>query len=320
VGMVSEVNTSDFVAVRPAHITWSPVAAVAGAPHACQFMSYWTTVRLPLTAFGDIDRTALSRLRVTLDAEDHDGIAMRGLLDSVELVGHVLDPVCGDGFRQDPESCDGFELDDETCVSLGFQGGELACTNACTFDTSGCGDDEPDPDDCPIGEPGCPGGLCHDPPSGPGVAAYFQDGRYCDKDQYICRHDGNDWICHDCAAPEDSSLGCPCFEDIQCAPPTTCHFNEPELPGIALVPGACWEEGDIPSDWCIENCEATARICSSTVDAPVAAMCLIPDCFPYCEITQEGVCDRVSQCVEPCVFDQDCAEGQVCTDWGECWG
>ncbi len=36
------------------------------------------------------------------------------------------------------EECDGNDLGGETCQTLGFDGGTLACTNSCAFDTSGC--------------------------------------------------------------------------------------------------------------------------------------------------------------------------------------
>jgi hypothetical protein len=36
------------------------------------------------------------------------------------------------------ESCDGTNLGGTTCVSLGFNGGTLACNGGCTFDTTGC--------------------------------------------------------------------------------------------------------------------------------------------------------------------------------------
>jgi hypothetical protein len=47
--------------------------------------------------------------------------------------------VCGDGIINGTEECDGDQLGAATCASAGdFTGGELACADDCTFDTSGC--------------------------------------------------------------------------------------------------------------------------------------------------------------------------------------
>lgn len=46
--------------------------------------------------------------------------------------------VCNNGVREPGEACDGLDLDGEGCGSLGWDGGELACSPACSFDTSGC--------------------------------------------------------------------------------------------------------------------------------------------------------------------------------------
>ncbi|MEZ4379994.1 MAG: lamin tail domain-containing protein [Nannocystaceae bacterium] len=46
---------------------------------------------------------------------------------------------CGDGVIDEGEACDGDALGGQTCVDLGqFSGGDLGCTDACTFDTTGC--------------------------------------------------------------------------------------------------------------------------------------------------------------------------------------
>ncbi|MBU2634226.1 MAG: carbohydrate binding domain-containing protein, partial [Nanoarchaeota archaeon] len=49
---------------------------------------------------------------------------------------------CGDGVRGGFEECEGTDLNNKNCVnyisSSSYIGGVLACTNQCTFDTSGC--------------------------------------------------------------------------------------------------------------------------------------------------------------------------------------
>ena len=49
------------------------------------------------------------------------------------------EPVCGNGVVESGEDCDGEDLDGESCADVGdFDGGRLACTDDCTFDTDGC--------------------------------------------------------------------------------------------------------------------------------------------------------------------------------------
>jgi len=45
---------------------------------------------------------------------------------------------CGDGALDPGEQCDGAMLDGETCLTQEFDDGTLACSELCTFDTSGC--------------------------------------------------------------------------------------------------------------------------------------------------------------------------------------
>jgi hypothetical protein len=45
---------------------------------------------------------------------------------------------CGNGVKEGQEECDGDDLDGYDCIMLGFAGGQLACSDVCLFDTSGC--------------------------------------------------------------------------------------------------------------------------------------------------------------------------------------
>ena len=45
---------------------------------------------------------------------------------------------CGNGIAEPDEDCDGRELASDTCDSFGFDGGTLACTDACAYDTTAC--------------------------------------------------------------------------------------------------------------------------------------------------------------------------------------
>ncbi|MBU1537570.1 hypothetical protein KKF84_19810 [Myxococcota bacterium] len=46
--------------------------------------------------------------------------------------------VCGNGAVEAGEACDGTDLAQETCASRGFEKGDLACSEDCVFDESGC--------------------------------------------------------------------------------------------------------------------------------------------------------------------------------------
>jgi hypothetical protein len=45
---------------------------------------------------------------------------------------------CGDGLREGLEACEGADLQDLTCEDVGFYAGDLACDDACRFDTTAC--------------------------------------------------------------------------------------------------------------------------------------------------------------------------------------
>ncbi|RDV37840.1 hypothetical protein DV096_12050 [Bradymonadaceae bacterium TMQ3] len=50
-----------------------------------------------------------------------------------------MNPVCGDNtINQASETCDGANLNGQTCITQGFDGGTLACSDSCGFDTSAC--------------------------------------------------------------------------------------------------------------------------------------------------------------------------------------
>lgn len=48
------------------------------------------------------------------------------------------EPVCGDDLLHGNEDCDTNQLGGTTCESLGYNGGALACTEACAFDLRDC--------------------------------------------------------------------------------------------------------------------------------------------------------------------------------------
>ncbi|HFE46036.1 MAG TPA: hypothetical protein ENJ18_11190 [Nannocystis exedens] len=72
------------------------------------------------------------------DGEDNWVLCLQ--TPEAENIASGEDPVvCGDGEITGEEQCDGAQLGGQTCVDVGeFEGGELACTDTCTFDTSAC--------------------------------------------------------------------------------------------------------------------------------------------------------------------------------------
>lgn len=47
--------------------------------------------------------------------------------------------LCGNSITDQGEQCDGSNLGGNSCLSLGYDYGDLSCTESCTFDTSNCG-------------------------------------------------------------------------------------------------------------------------------------------------------------------------------------
>jgi len=76
---------------------------------------------------------------------------------------------CGDGLIGIGEQCDGSNLGGSSCVSLGFTGGSLSCTTACTFNTSSCTN---------TGGGGGGGGGGYSPPSIPDTNVVFSGRAY----------------------------------------------------------------------------------------------------------------------------------------------
>jgi len=103
------------------------------------------------------------------------------------LAATAAGAVCGDNRRQGAEQCDGSDAGGLGCENLCFDGGQLRCTPACTFDTSGCtvcGNDRREAgeacDGTDLGGWSCPEG---------GIAACYPD--CSDVDERGCFRCGN---------------------------------------------------------------------------------------------------------------------------------
>ncbi len=95
-----------------------------------------------LTGDEECDGTSLGANDCTT-AGDFAGGELACTTDcTLDTSGCTADAICGNGIAEVGEDCDGDALGDATCASVGvFTGGELACADDCSFDTSGCESD-----------------------------------------------------------------------------------------------------------------------------------------------------------------------------------
>jgi hypothetical protein len=96
----------------------------------------------PVGVSGDETTTGGSTLSVESTTEEPtttEGTTEIPPADTTEdsTTGPPPDP-CGDGIVDDDEQCDGMDLNGEDCLGQGFFGGELGCTEDCTFDIRMC--------------------------------------------------------------------------------------------------------------------------------------------------------------------------------------
>lgn len=141
---------------------------------------------------------------------------------------------CGNGTIEPGEACEGADLDGQTCQDLGFPGGELACSDQCMLDATGCmdsvcgngaveEDEECDGQDL--------GGLnCTDLGFGPGLPLCSDS---CTFDTSTCPTLGEGDAC--------SGFN-PCENDLNCVG-DTCHDGSPGDP--------CENDNDCQSDDCV---------------------------------------------------------------------
>jgi hypothetical protein len=93
-----------------------------------------TTTNDPSTTNSSASYSSTTSNSETADATTDDpSMGTSGPTSDTEAAG------CGDGAISPGEQCDGADLQGFTCMSLGLNGGTLACDPVmCTFDTSMC--------------------------------------------------------------------------------------------------------------------------------------------------------------------------------------
>ena len=133
-GAEHTVSSVDWVRITDPDFFWSPIL------NDCVADEYLTTLRIPLLEFwqGDVKGEGVIEIELTFDLAKDDGYAHAVLVDSVEVTYSDLDPYCGNDFIETTEECDGIVA--KTCSEYDpiYIGGDLACTDACLLDTSGC--------------------------------------------------------------------------------------------------------------------------------------------------------------------------------------
>jgi hypothetical protein len=168
---------------------------------------------------------------------------------------------CGDFAVQVDEECDGWNTNFETCLSFGFLGGELACNDDCTFDTSGCV------------SPGCGNGI-------------IETDELCDGTPYPC------WLLGYAGSISADGMT-PCQAD--CTPnenacAATCEWGQPGCFCDATAPCPdgylCWPH---PQGW--ENAPGSCKPAPACVD-------LGSPCLTGTAATGQNVCCSGLACVD----------------------
>jgi len=105
--------------------------------------------------------------------------------------------VCLNGVQEVGEDCDLSDLNGQSCVSLGFDGGTLACTSSCSFDTSGCYSGCTSDPECDDGNE-CTSDVCSNFVCSHNDVPY---GTSCSSDGVACTND----VCSSgvCGVPDD---------------------------------------------------------------------------------------------------------------------
>lgn len=145
---------------------------------------------------------------------------------------------CGNGVVEGSEGCDGADFGGGDCISMGFEGGELTCTDQCSLSTEscvGCGDGILNGDE-----------VC----DGADVGTADCEGQGLTEGLLLCNDD------------------CSGFDTSQCGPEPFCGDGQidgdEQCDGADLGAGTCVNQGFISGDIaCAADCTYDTTTCSN---------------------------------------------------------
>lgn len=252
---------------------------------------------------------------------DGDGAATAGFTPT-----RPADPAdfpCGNGALEGPEECDGAALDGETCGSLELGGGALSCSDACTFDTTGCATEGPfcgdaavdDGEQCDDGNgdgsdactSACQNAVCGDSFVHAGVEE-CDLGAAANDDEGTCKGDCTAQVCGDgFVGPGEGCDDGNGVDDDECS--NDC-VSASCGDGVLDVGEACDDGNDVEDDACSNACRS--RVCG---DGTVTGQEACDDgnrvnndgCSGSCAVEKcgDGVAQAVEQCDDGNVDDDD---------------
>ena len=211
-------------------------------------------------------------------------------------------PTCGNGRVEDLEACDTTELSGVTCESWGYEGGRLACTVACTFDTSGCLGSCAS--SCILGARRCVGDEVDVCELVPGACNAWRAERDCAEENLACVQ--SDFRTAECRAV--------------CDEPCTPGERRCTSAGAGLLTCTVTGDGDC-FRWEEQACEE-GLVCVAGRETACQEPCADP-----CPVSEEGetrcspdgggleACTRIDdECVR-WVWQSDCGVQELCLPW-----
>ena len=202
--------------------------------------------------------------------------------------------VCGDGIIDEGEECDGDNLGGMTCGDLGYGGGTLACTDDCTFDTTGC-----------YAAAECGNGIIE---VGEECDSGYLGGATCESEGY----DGGDLACNDDTCRFDVS-GC-CNHECSVEGETRCNGNVIQSCEMGQEGCRVWAD--------VEDCEDNNQFCVHEDGDTYCADTCVDECSEagiyQCDVNVVQVCEEGTNGCLVWADVEDCElNGQECVEDGD---